>query len=138
MTEITVAKLEDLDNVVNFYKKVGYKGETEKDDIIIIAKDKEKIIGVVRISTENNIKILRGMQIDEAYQRKRIGSEMLKKISEVLSDETCYCLPLKHLEKFYNQIDFKKIENSSAPIFLQKRLEEYIKKYNYDLIVMKK
>jgi N-acetylglutamate synthase-like GNAT family acetyltransferase len=138
MSSVTIMESGDAMAVNNFYDETGYRGQAETKDKLVIATQENKIIGAVRLVDENNVIVLRGMQVGDAYQRQGVGSAMLKKISQLLEGKECYCLPLEHLEKFYGQIGFKKIDIQEAPKFLQDRANKYKNEFNYQLIIMKK
>jgi len=82
------------------------------------------IIGVGRISYENNLPVLRGMQVAESYQHQGIGMQLLKILSDIIGTEECYCIPHAWLERFYGKICFKKILETEAPLFLQQRIQK--------------
>ncbi|MCB0357339.1 MAG: GNAT family N-acetyltransferase [Bdellovibrionales bacterium] len=120
-----------------FYSSVGYFTEIQAKDIVFSAYKKNKIIGLVRLSPENNLLVLRGMMISQRHQRKGVGSLLLKELEKTLSYQDCFCLPHSWLESFYGQIGFQKINESTAPQFLQERLIENKIKYPH-LIIMKR
>lgn len=68
--------------------------------------------------------MLRGVQIALNYQRQGIGTCILNAINSLIEHDVCWCIPYKWLEGFYHQIGFKKVPESQAPLFLQKRIAE--------------
>ena len=105
---IRQTKPEEIDKVLEFYQESNYGGGAILDDQIIIVETNEKFIGVVRLCNENQILVLRGMQIDKQFQRQGIGKALLKKLNKIIGTQTCYCIPYRHLESFYSYIGFKK------------------------------
>ena len=134
---ILKAQNSDLEKVRSFYTECGYGGGAEEKDVILMAMENDKIIGVVRLCTEFGSLTLRGMQISKDFQKRGIGKKLLESLNEIIGNDTCYCLPHDYLEKFYEHIGFRKIKNSSAPPDLQQRFDAY-KKKGYSLIIMKK
>ena len=68
------------------------------------------------------------MRIHPSYQRRGIGSSILKKIENLLEERqisTIFCIPYAHLEAFYGLIGFRRIRHDQAPQFLQQRIEKY-------------
>lgn len=138
MIEIKTAQKSDIKEIANFYKKQGYGGDVNINDYILIATEDNKIIGVVRLCNEEETLVLRGMQIEETYQKQGIGKELLKKLNEIIGDKICYCLPYAHLEKFYSIIGFQKIEAEEAPPFLKNRFARYQSIFDTPGIIMKR
>ncbi|HWD86560.1 MAG TPA: GNAT family N-acetyltransferase [Mucilaginibacter sp.] len=122
-------------DVLAHYKACNYNGGLSEDDTVLVAID-DDIIGAVRICSENETKVLRGMQIKPEYRHRGIGKQMLRHLREHLDIKGCYCLPYTHLETFYATIGFMKISPDDAPQFLTERLKNYLSA-GYDLIIMK-
>ena len=69
------------------------------------------------------------MQVHPDFQRKGLGSVILKRFDRLLIDRgirEIFCMPYTHLEDFYGQIGFKRIVPDQAPPFLQQRLEKFM------------
>lgn len=132
---ICFAKPGEYTEVLALYKECRYGGGADESDKILVAVD-AGIVGAVRICTEHGEKVLRGMQIRPAYQRKGLGSEMLRFLAGHLDMGGCYCLPYAHLKGFYASIGFKEISPQSAPRFLAERLEKYLSSDNNEIIIM--
>ena len=106
------------------------------EEFVLIARDEGEIIGAVRLMKRGDTLTLRGMFIDEKYQRQGLGTKMLGVLKREIGEEECYCLSRTHLEDFYGFIGFKKIPFDSVPKNLKKRYDEVRKEY--DVIAMKK
>jgi GNAT superfamily N-acetyltransferase len=121
------------------YQRFGYESEILEDDVYLLAYDGHEIIAIVRVSTEHDTAVLRGMFMDKKYHRQGIGRKMLEELSTLLNQKypTCYCIPYSHLEGFYSLIGFEKMEQEKAPSFIQKRIEGYLNK-KMDIILMKR
>jgi GNAT superfamily N-acetyltransferase len=131
---IRFAGINEYPEVLTHYKICNYNGGVEDEDIIVIAIDKE-LIGAVRICSEYGIQVLRGMQIKSAWQKKGLGSSMLKFLVDNVDMNGCYCLPYKHLKSFYASTGFEEIAPQNAPVFLVERLEKYLSS-GIDVIMM--
>lgn len=86
-----------------------------------------KRIGAVRLCSEDNFKVLRGMHVHPDYQRQGIGQALLSHCSQYLDGSRAYCLPYLHLVEFYGQIDFAVAENNELPPLISQRLSAYVK-----------
>lgn len=120
----------DLALVNDFYNEVDYGGVASPRDVVVVAANGDRIVGVVRICKENGILVLRGMEIAKEYQRQGIGTSMLQKVEEVLDQQECYGIPYDHLEKFYARIGFHFIDEKEAPPHLRDRIRSYRSKSN--------
>ena len=124
---IKVRSSEPVEQIHSFYKAAGYGGGAAEQDYMLLAVHKSDIVGVVRISTEDSIPVLRGMYIDEDFRGRGIGSLMLNKLTTYLNSlaNPCFCVPYSHLERFYGEIGFRPVEEHQAPNFLVKRCRGY-------------
>lgn len=138
--ETIIIVREDRENfqaVQTFYSSCGYLQLIQSSDIVVTASTQAEIVGVVRLAFEENIVVLRGMQVASLLQRQGIGSLMLKEIEKHIGFKDCFCLPHGWLESFYGQVGFFKISDHEAPPHLNKRLIENRKKHS-QLIAMKR
>ncbi len=134
---IRFAKTDEYPQIQQHYKACNYNGGVALGDVTLIAVDKQ-IIGAVRICTEHSVKVLRGMYLLDAYQKKGIGLMMLKYLDEHTDMANCYCIPYRHLKPFYANIGFEEIVPAAAPVFLKDRLAKYLSTGNRELIIMKR
>jgi GNAT superfamily N-acetyltransferase len=133
---IRLAEPGEYEEVLEHYKACNYGGGIDEDDLAVIAVD-DGMAGAVRLCAENEIKVLRGMQIKPEFQRQGIGTSMLAYLKNHFEMNGCYCLPYKHLAKFYGKIGFEEIPPQDAPGFLAARLESYLSDGNREIIIMK-
>ena len=120
--------------MLTFYEARNYRGGIYDGDRVAIAFN-ERITGAVRICSEYGVNVLRGMQIKPAWQRKGVGLLMLKFLAAHLDMTGCYCLPYKHLKRFYELTGFEEIPENRAPEILTQRLNSYLNK-GLDVIIM--
>jgi GNAT superfamily N-acetyltransferase len=132
---IRFAEINEYPEVLAHYEVCNYHGGVQEADGIVIAVDGQ-LIGAVRICIEHGVKVLRGMQIKPTWQRKGIGSLMLKFLADNVDLDGCYCLPYKHLGTFYASIGFREISAKNAPVFLAERLEKYLSSGNNEIVLM--
>ncbi|HEY9585188.1 MAG TPA: GNAT family N-acetyltransferase [Candidatus Paceibacterota bacterium] len=131
MKEIVLktASAEDMEKVREFYVEQNYPFGVDPGCTIVLAQTEHEIVGVVRVCTEHGVLVLRGMQIKPEFQRKGLGSKMLSELKGVLEGKECFAIPYAHLEGFYRQAGFKKIEDREAPKFLEERVACYREKH---------
>ncbi|MBM3116882.1 GNAT family N-acetyltransferase [Jeongeupia naejangsanensis] len=123
---IAFATAEELYKAQRFYDARGYGGDAiAATDRVLLARDGDEIVGVVRLSPLDDDWCLRGMQIHPAHQRSGLGTAMLHTLATMM-DRSCYCLPYAHLEGFYGQIGFTRIEADTMPTALAERYAGYL------------
>lgn len=130
---------EPLGEIISFYESQGYYGGAKEEDVILLTKENDELICVLRIAVESNIPVLRGMFLREDKRGNGLGKKILKEIEPLLHEymKTSYCIPKSHLESFYALIGFKKINPSEAPSFLKERINGYLHE-GYDVILMER
>ena len=111
--------------ILAMYEKWNYKSALGNDDTIWIAEIAAEPIGVVRVASESETLVLRGMRVAAQWQRQGIGSQMLGAVAIWLGDRECYCVPYVHLVGFYGSIGFVEVAPSHAPSFLAERVASY-------------
>jgi GNAT superfamily N-acetyltransferase len=122
MVEIELVRSDGLAQVGEFYKAAGYGGGVSEDDVTLAAKSGGRMVGVVRLCTEEGVVVLRGMQVAPAFQRQGV----LGRCIPYLEQGVAYCLPYEHLVRFYGQAGFTPAAPEELPAFLARRLAAYI------------
>jgi len=122
---IELAGLSEFNKVLDLYALCKYKGVIHPSDAIVIAKSERKVIGAVRLCVENDLNILRGMQIVPAMQRQKIGSQMLYFCLPLMQRQTTWCLTYAHLNHFYGQIGFHTVDENQLPALIKERFLNY-------------
>jgi N-acetylglutamate synthase-like GNAT family acetyltransferase len=123
--------------VKQFYGLVNYYQELDPNDTVVIATIDDCLVGCCRLCQEHQSYVIRGLQVHPHYRGQGIGTELLKRISELLGSEECYCLPFTYLENLYGKVGFVKIDENAAPSWFYERYHHY-KSQNLDVIIMKK
>lgn len=131
--EISVISAQHILNEISeFYQTHSRSAEIAAEEELVVAYADQKFIGSVRLCNEDGVYTVRTMQVAESYQRRGLGLEILNRLRqrvEELNLTEVYCIPYSHLEEFYGNIGFKKIEAHQAPKFLQERITTYSAKY---------
>ena len=122
--------------VKQFYVDRQYGGSLNESAIVCVALQAQALVGVVQLCPEAGYWALRGMQIHTDFQRLGIGSNLLHLATELL-DQSCYCIPWSHLERFYQQVGFQKIGVEQAPVEVGDRYLGYTNQ-GLDVILMQR
>lgn len=78
-----------------------YSGGLNPSDRLVIAEEKNKIVGVLRVRGD--------------FRRQGIGKLMLVVAETVIGHRTCYGLAYPHLLASYGRIGFGPVDLSQAP-----------------------
>jgi N-acetylglutamate synthase-like GNAT family acetyltransferase len=143
---IKIAELNEKPSILSFYRKCNYRDiqGINLDDIFIIAKKNDAIIGVCRLSEEpintKEFLILRGINIDPKYQRHGIGIIILEMADKLTKARKCYLIGQVHLESFFHHIKFIKIQEkdfkNNVPTHLIERFIKYQKEKPLDKYII--
>ncbi|HEV2610004.1 MAG TPA: GNAT family N-acetyltransferase [Noviherbaspirillum sp.] len=128
MIDISIARKDQFDDVRSLYARSGYTGGVADNDLVLIATDGGKVVGAVRLCPEGEggLTVLRGMQVQDGFQRRGIGSRLLSACIPFLDEGIAYCLPYTHLVGFYRSAGFTVADQRELPGFLSDRLASYI------------
>jgi N-acetylglutamate synthase-like GNAT family acetyltransferase len=116
---------QEFSDLLHFYRENGYHLDVDPADAFYIAADEGALVGIVRLAQEFNLTVLRGMRVAPAYQRRGIGTRLLRLLDKDLGSADCYCLPYAHLVDFYGQIGFGLMDPGEAPPHLSERIAGY-------------
>jgi N-acetylglutamate synthase-like GNAT family acetyltransferase len=125
LIEIRHATAEDISRVLNFYAERRYGGGIRPEDSVLLAEHDGELVGIVRLTAEEGVIVLRGMQVHPRFQRQGIGKKLLATVAQERDGTDCFCIPYAHLVGFYAGIGFRSTEPAKAPTFLRLRLERY-------------
>ena len=125
LIEVRRAMAEDISRVLKFYAERRYGGGIRPEDALLLAEHDGELIGIVRLTTEEGVVVLRGMQVHPRFQRQGIGKRLLGTVAQELDGKGCFCIPYAHLVGFYGGIGFHVMDPAKAPTFLRRRLEKY-------------
>jgi len=128
----------EVKRIQSFYQECGYDSPLEATDLILLVEDDEEIKAAVRLCYEERVVVLRGMQVRDGCQRQGIGTLLLDYARVVLGGDQCFCIPYTHLEGFYRQVGFSRIDLAAAPAFLRERYGLYRSRLGLDVILMRR
>lgn len=115
----------DLPAVAELYREWNYRAKALPEDLLVVAEEEGRVVGVVRLAIEHGHHVLRGMRVQPSLQRSGVGTRMLKVFVEQLGDHDCFAIPYVHLLGFYGQVGFSEIPPSDAPQHLEERAASY-------------
>jgi predicted N-acetyltransferase YhbS len=127
----------ERDEAVAFLRREGYTSAVSPADHVFVATVGGELAGVVRLSTEHGVLVLRGMRVRSDLQRQGIGSQLLIRLTEAIGGDLCYCIPRGWLQSFYGSVGFEEVAESGAPPFLAERLQHYRQK-GLDVVIMRR
>ena len=137
MTVVGLVLQNCYDEVAAFYESVGYGGNLRAGDSVLAARHSGKLLGVVKLSEEKGVLVLRGMYVEAASQRQGVGGRLLEAAKRQIGTRECWCVPFNHLKEFYSRIGFVECAPETVPGFLAERLREY-RDLGHRVIVMKR
>lgn len=124
-------------SVARFYEGQGYSAAFVDNEFVLVAEVANGIVGAVRLTPEFGHLVLRGMFIDPEYQRRGVGTRMLRLLDEQMGERDCLCIPHEHLQGFYALVGFEHAALRSAPTFIQERASSYADR-GYKVVFMKR
>ena len=112
--------------MLKFHAERRYGGGIRPEDALLLAEEHHgELISIVRLTTEEGVVVLRGIQVHPRFQRQGIGKRLLGAVAQELDGKGCFCIPYAHLVCFYGGIGFHVMDPAKAPTFLRPRLEKY-------------
>lgn len=114
-----------------FYKRNGYKGKIQPNDICAWLSKSDVIVAAVRLTpspqADDEYIQLKGLWLAKDLRGKGIGGQFLNRLGTYLlqTNVPCYCLAFSHLEKFYITHQFKSLPEEDAPSLLRQQLQRY-------------
>lgn len=100
----------------------------QSTEIILIATHGlPEVLGCVRFCIEEGIPLLRSMAVDEPFRGRGIGKALLLGFKEYLEKykiQNTHLVCSARLNSFYEQVGFKRIDFSEAPLFLVERMKQ--------------
>ena len=122
---MSVAAVSEHAALNQLYLSWDYHGGIADSDVVYVARLDSRVVGLVRRTSESGVVMLRGMHVSPEYQRRGIGTRLLRAFVGDLPATECYCIPFAHLVGFYSQAGFSPVDDSQAPTFLRERLLRY-------------
>ncbi|WP_148717260.1 GNAT family N-acetyltransferase [Chitinolyticbacter meiyuanensis] len=122
---LRAAREQDWPAIRALYAAGDYAGTIASSDAAFVACQGDEIVGVVRLATEHDTAVLRGMQIHADHRGRGIGRALLGYFVASVAERDCYCIPYPHLLAFYGAAGFVELDEAAAPDFLVQRLAGY-------------
>lgn len=108
-----------------YYREWGYHGGIAADDVVFVARNDSRPIGLVRRTVEHALTLLRGMYVAPDYRGQGVGQQLLTAFVQNCPAVDCYCLPFTHLTRFYERGGFRVTDERDTPPILSERLQQY-------------
>ncbi|APV51981.1 hypothetical protein BWI17_21315 [Betaproteobacteria bacterium GR16-43] len=115
----------DLPAVRLAFADWGYRGNARATDTILMAEHDSELVGLVRLTPEHGVVVLRGLSIPPKYQMRGVGRALMQRALASFEGIDFYCLPLAPLKDFFAYGGFVACPADAAPPFLADRLEQY-------------
>ncbi len=98
-----------------FYKQHYPSSKPKSDELSIAAYDDLSMVAVVRFRPVAQYRLLTGMAVCETSRGKGIGSQLLHYCEKEIMAKNDFCFSYAHLQNFYEQVNFRKIDVEKLP-----------------------
>lgn len=114
------ANLEDTPLILDILNSASGDIEDIKAEQFLIAEDKNKIVGCVRIKNINNFLMLASLAVLPDYRKKGIGSALVTRVIGGNAKRPVYLFCNVKNKSFYEKFGFKTVKNGDIPENLRK------------------
>lgn len=135
---VRAATPNELGWVERFYHANGYQPVIQLTDRLLLALQDGELCGALRLCEECGSLLLRGMRVAVPLQRQGIGTRLLRAAEELIGERACFCIAHRHLEFFYGQAGFRRIDARQAPQFLSDRCARYRREVEVDVVILRR
>ena len=125
-------RVEQIDDIqlplVNkFYKRCRYSAKAGRGEWVYVVKGPDSqgvtgIVAAVRLQQKaEGWAFLRSMCVDPELRGRGdggIGQMLLKGLSDFLEQHQTYCYPFDHLQHFYAQVGFQRVDAERLPAYI--------------------
>jgi len=108
-----------------YYRSKGIKNKASSNNIIMIARDNNVIIGVAKLTLIDDLLFLTGVYVDSQLRGQGIASELIRQLCKQQS--TIYTFPYVHLITLYQKLGFLHTTEDLLPYELTQRFNAYVK-----------
>ncbi|MCV6614149.1 MAG: GNAT family N-acetyltransferase [Cellvibrionaceae bacterium] len=109
-----------------FYKHCRYPAKGGRGDRCFCLRQNGGIVAAVKLSPQTidglDYWFLRAMVVEPTKRGEGLGSALLQGLLPVLAERPCYCYPFNHLEGFYAQAGYARMDPAILPQRLQQGL----------------
>jgi N-acetylglutamate synthase-like GNAT family acetyltransferase len=117
-----IATNDERPAVEAFYRaQLGRAVPLEGDQVVVIARDDDAIVAVLRLCPEAGTLLLRTVVVAKDRRGQGIGAALLQEASQAIGGRECWCFPWSYLERFYEQIGFTRVADDDVPSVLHHR-----------------
>lgn len=134
---VRVARPDEHAALAAAYQAWGYRAGIAPGDRVYVAELGGAVAGIVRLTREHGVVMLRGMQVAPEHRRRGVGRQLLTALVDELGGEPCFCVPYAHLTAFYGSAGFQAISGPDMPPFLAERVAGY-RADGLDVLVMRR
>jgi N-acetylglutamate synthase-like GNAT family acetyltransferase len=127
MNNVIIAELDPIKVplVKRFYKEHYPSGKANKSELIYSLTIDNQLLGVVRLRTIEQFRLLTGMAISKEYRGQQLGKQLMDFCEKNTLNEQDYCFAYAHLERFYSRHHFVKVAPQELPNSLKNLFERY-------------
>ncbi len=118
-----------------FYKQNYPSTKPKSDELTIVAYSDLAMVAVVRFRNVSDYRLLTGMAVNEAKRGQGVGTQLLQYCHKEVLQKDDFCFSYSHLQHFYEQVDFKRVDVSELPSELKNLFNRYYQS-GKDLIPM--
>ncbi|WP_119395766.1 GNAT family N-acetyltransferase [Salinibius halmophilus] len=116
-----------------FYQQQNYGGGVQCNERVLAAYHQQEVVGAAKLEQCEGFSVLRGVYVDQAFQGQGIGRKLITLL--LASPATVYCLPKRHLQKYYQSFGFECVD--ALPDQLRERINQYLGA-GIDVVAMRK
>ncbi|MDA9556713.1 GNAT family N-acetyltransferase [Vibrio sp.] len=121
MPELQIAILEPIKVplVSRLYKQYYPSGKAKKDELIITGELDKQLVAVVRFRRIADYRLLTGMLVVPTHQGQGLGHQLMQHCQSHILENKDFCFAYTHLEGFYSQHGFVKLDAEQLPAELK-------------------
>ena len=108
-----------------YYQGHGIKNRVSANNIVMVARKDNVIIGVAKLAPVDELWLLTGVHVDSSLRRLGIASELISQLCK--QQTTIYSFAYEHLITFYQELGFLLTPPDLLPYELTQRFNAYVK-----------
>ena len=125
LIEVRRAIAEDISRVLKFYAERRYGGGIRPEDAVLLAEHDGELAGIGRLTTEEGVVVLRGMQVHPRFQRPGKREKTPGGCGPRAGWQRLLLHPVCASRQFLWRNRIPRDGTAKAPTFLRLRLEKY-------------
>jgi len=108
-----------------YYRSQGIKNRVSSNNLIMVARKDNIIIGVAKLTLIDDLFFLTGVHVDSQLRGQGIASELISQLCRQQS--IIYTFPYLHLIDLYQKLGFLHTTEDLLPYELTQRFNAYVK-----------